>query len=313
MSSRIHALTSITSLLTVTLAIACASSSGTNDEEESGSGGARNDLGLGTGTGGADTGAPGTTGGSGNGDPGSGGTAAGTGGSGTLGSGTPAVVPYTGACSASLTTLGAGDEPIADFETDTIAVIPAGAYGTTGWNFYATGADAGGTTTQEIVADGAAGSTQSLKIVSEGYTTAGWNAQLSQGCINVEAFTGITFWAKAADVDLVEFAIQIPQRESSVNSPAQGDCDSSAVGHECYIHPSAGIALSSEWQQYAVGFLDVGQPSASAPDAWAGVIIGLHFHLPQGGETGSNHTVFIDKMQFYSGDAPAGSIGPVSE
>jgi hypothetical protein len=223
------------------------------------------------------------------------------------------VVPYSGACTASLSALGAGDEPLAFFETDDLAVIPAGAYGTTGWNFYPTGSDADGTTTQEIVADGAAGSSQSLKIVSQGYTTAGWNAQLSQGCINVEAFSGITFWAKAADVDRVEFAVQIPQRESSVNAPGQGDCDTNEVGHECYIHPSAGIDLSTEWQQYAIGFLDVGQPSASAPDAWGGVIIGFHFHLPMGGATGSDHTVFIDEIQFYSGDAPPGAVGPVSE
>lgn len=298
-------------LASASLAFACASDDGSSDETDgSGTGGVRNDLGMGTNSGGSDgTGGPGSGGNDGTGSS----SSTGSGGNGSLGSGTPAVVPYSGACSASLTTLGAGDEPIADFETDEVAVIPAGAYGTTGWNFYATGADADGTTVQEIVAEGADGTSQSLKIVSEGYTMAGWNAQLSQGCINVEAFSGITFWAKAADVDLIEFAIQIPQRESSVNAPQQGDCDSNEAGHECYIHPSAGIALTSEWQQYAIGFMDVGQPSATAPDAWAGVIIGFHFHLPMGGATGSDHTVYLDRFQFYSGAAPAGAVGPVGE
>jgi hypothetical protein len=64
-------------------------------------------------------------------------------------------------------------------------------------------------------------------------------------CVDVTAFDGVTFWAKAATAgSKVGVNFVVPE----TNMP-DGDCTTA-----CYNHPQKQITLTTEWAQYSVTF-----------------------------------------------------------
>jgi hypothetical protein len=120
-------------------------------------------------------------------------------------------------------------------------------------------------------------------------------------CIEIGAFTGVSFWAKAATAgSQVALNYVIPQaNQAQVNDagvPTGGDCVSS-----CYNYPHVTFALTTSWAQYIAPFT-----AASGGSATVGTVIQeVEWLSPD-----SNWDFTLDEIAFYAGTPPPGAVGP---
>jgi hypothetical protein len=118
-------------------------------------------------------------------------------------------------------------------------------------------------------------------------------------CVDVTAFDGLSFWAKAGTAGAhVGVNFVVPETNLTPN----GDC---LVAATCYNHPQKLITLTADWQQYTVTF-------ASATGGTGAKIKGrvqqIGFLSPD-----ANWDFSIDELQFYKGTAPATPVGGNSQ
>jgi hypothetical protein len=113
-------------------------------------------------------------------------------------------------------------------------------------------------------------------------------------CVDVTAFDGVTFWAKAATASAkVGVNFVVPDQNAVADG---GDCTTA-----CYNHPQKLVTLTTDWAQYHVAFADaVGGTGAKVK----GRIQELLFLSPD-----ANWDFSLDEIQLYKGTPPATPVG----
>jgi hypothetical protein len=115
-----------------------------------------------------------------------------------------------------------------------------------------------------------------------------------QYCVDIAAFDGISFWAKAAkDGATVEVNFVVPETNAVKDG---GDCISG-----CYNHPRTSVALTTSWQQYTVKFSDAIIGGADVKN-----------HIQELGWLSPDTADWdfsIDEIAFYKGTPPTGPVG----
>ncbi len=123
-------------------------------------------------------------------------------------------------------------------------------------------------------------------------------------CVDASAFTGVSFWAKAANSTNAKITAGFvtPQQNMVMNN---GDCpDSDAAG--CNNYPQKAFTLTTDWQQYTVDFATaVGTKGAKVV---AGKVQQVLWLAPT-----SDWDFSVDEVAFYSGTAPTGPVAPPSD
>ncbi len=120
-------------------------------------------------------------------------------------------------------------------------------------------------------------------------------------CIDISAFTGVSFWAKAATAgSLISLNFVLPATNmASMNDAGVmtgGDCTTN-----CYNHPRITFMLTSDWVQYKAPFAMASEGTATV----GSVIQELGWLSPD-----SNWDFSLDEIAFYAGAPPTGAVGP---
>jgi hypothetical protein len=120
-------------------------------------------------------------------------------------------------------------------------------------------------------------------------------------CIDVSAFTGVSFWAKAATAgSKISLNFVLPQTNAATSNDAGvatgGDCKMN-----CFNHPRVTFTLTTTWAQYTATFASAGGGSAKV----GSVLQELAWLSPD-----ANWDFTIDEIAFYAGTPPAGAVGP---
>jgi hypothetical protein len=125
-------------------------------------------------------------------------------------------------------------------------------------------------------------------------------------CVDVSAFDGVSFWAKAATVGssrvALNFVIPSTNGPPTPGAVSDGDC---VTG--CFNHPMTAITLTTDWAPYSVTF------AAAVGGTGARVTMNrlqaLGWLSPD-----ANWDFSIDEIQFYKGTPPltsvAATVGP---
>jgi hypothetical protein len=111
-------------------------------------------------------------------------------------------------------------------------------------------------------------------------------------CIDISAFDGVSFWAKAAKAgSKVGVNFVVP---ATNDVPGGGDC---VTG--CYVHPQKAVTLTTEWAQYSVTFAEAAGGKVKVTNK----IQEIGWLSPD-----SNWDFSIDEIQFYKGTLPTGPV-----
>jgi CRISPR/Cas system-associated endoribonuclease Cas2 len=304
---------SLFAILAASAITGCSTGSGSGGTAgTSGSAGTTGAAGSSTGTAGSSTGTAGSstgTAGSGTGTAGSGtagtgaGTAGTTGAAGAEATGTAGAPATTGVCAAMGTrALSIAQGKVDDFEADPISpawssfnnLAPAGTDNSIKIARTAGGAIATGFY-GHYMGTGAKTPTMGGFGVGTLYNMAIDDANHIY-CVDVTAFDGVTFWAKAGSATTTHVSVNFTVPET--NMTPQGDCPGPTG---CYNHPQKLITLTTEWAQYSVLF------SAATGGTGAkvkGRIQQILFISPD-----SIWDFSIDELQLYKGTAPATPVG----
>ena len=119
-------------------------------------------------------------------------------------------------------------------------------------------------------------------------------------CIDITAFTGVSFWAKAANTtnSTITLNYVLPTTnmasENDAGMQTGGDCQTA-----CYNHPHISYSLTTSWAQYTAPFAQAAGGSATVQ----GVIQEIAWLSPD-----SDWDFSLDEISFYSGTPPAGAI-----
>jgi hypothetical protein len=120
-------------------------------------------------------------------------------------------------------------------------------------------------------------------------------------CIDISAFTGVSFWAKAAAPgSTISLNFVLPQTNMATSNDAGlqtgGDCETN-----CFNHPRVTFTLTTSWAQYTAAFSAAGGGTAKV----GSVIQELAWLSPD-----ANWDFTLDEIAFYAGTPPAGAVGP---
>jgi hypothetical protein len=120
-------------------------------------------------------------------------------------------------------------------------------------------------------------------------------------CIDISAFTGVSFWAKAGKAgSTIALNFVLPQTNMAMTSDAGvmlgGDCQTN-----CYNHPRITFTLTTQWAQYTAPFAMASGGTAKV----ANVIQELAWLSPD-----ATWDFTLDEIAFYSGTPPTGAVGP---
>ena len=209
----------------------------------------------------------------------------------------------TGVCSGMGTrVLTLADQKIEDFEADTISP---------GWSSFDQPDDGGAHDVFKmtlVTTDGAATTKQSgeykgtgILTVKEGGFGAGsvYNVAIDNNlkvfCIDVSAFDGVAFWAKAG-VTGKKVSVSFVVPETNPQGAPGGDCLTN-----CYQHPSKTITLTDQWAQYTVKFSEAAGGTAKVN----GRIQELLWTTPD-----KDFDFHLDEIAFYKCTPPSGPVGP---
>jgi hypothetical protein len=114
-------------------------------------------------------------------------------------------------------------------------------------------------------------------------------------CIDVSAFDGVAFWAKAGVTGKqVNVSFVVP--ETNAQGAPGGDCAAN-----CYQHPFKTITLTDQWAQYHVTFSGAGGGTAKVN----GRIQELLWTTPD-----KDFDFYLDEIAFYKCTLPNGPVGP---
>jgi hypothetical protein len=118
-------------------------------------------------------------------------------------------------------------------------------------------------------------------------------------CVNITAFDGLTFWAKAATAGArVGVNFVLPETNAVATDPALGGGD--CVGTACFNHPYRTITLTTTWAQYSVAFADATMGGTARVTNRLQMLGWL--------SPDANWDFSIDEIQFYKGTPPTGPV-----
>ena len=121
-------------------------------------------------------------------------------------------------------------------------------------------------------------------------------------CIDISAFSGVSFWAKAGTAgSTISLNFVLPQSNMVLTNDAGvhtggGDCETN-----CYDYPHVTFTLTTSWAQYTGTFAGATGGTATV----GSVIQEVEWLSPD-----ANWDFTLDEIAFYSGTAPAGAVGP---
>jgi hypothetical protein len=228
--------------------------------------------------------------------------------SGNASSGSSSGAPTTGVCAGNGTRVLTTSQPdafIDDFEE--AMILP-------GWSSFSDVSPVQNSFKITQIAGGAVGTAQAGHYAGTGAKTAlmggfgvgtVFNTAIDPGagiyCVDIAAFTGVSFWAKAATAgSMVSLNFVLPQTNMATMSDAGvatgGDCATN-----CFNHPRVTFTLTTSWAQYQAPFATAGGGTAKV----GSVIQELAWLSPD-----ANWDFTLDEIAFYSGTAPTGPIGP---
>jgi hypothetical protein len=118
-------------------------------------------------------------------------------------------------------------------------------------------------------------------------------------CVDISAFDGLTFWAKAGTTALPSAKIGVNFVIPSTNQAPQGDCPMSST--TCFNHPQKQITLTTDWQQYSVAF--------SAAMGGTGAKVGSVIQELGWLSPDSTWDFWLDEIQLYKGTPPTTPVG----
>jgi hypothetical protein len=115
-------------------------------------------------------------------------------------------------------------------------------------------------------------------------------------CVDVSAFDGVTFWAKAATAgSKVGVNFVVPE----TNMAPDGDCPLNAT--TCYNHPQVTVTLTTDWAQYTVPFAMAKGGTGAKVN---GRIQELGWLSPD-----ATWDFSLDEIQLYKGTPPVTPVG----
>jgi len=129
----------------------------------------------------------------------------------------------------------------------------------------------------------------------------GVDKSIMQYCVDASAFTGISFWAKAAASTEAKISagFVIPQQNQKMFG---GDCSDTDAAN-CNNYPQTDIVLTTDWQQYTVDFATAkGTKGAKVVN---GKVQQILFLSPD-----ATWDYYLDEIAFYSGTKPTGPVAP---
>lgn len=138
----------------------------------------------------------------------------------------------------------------------------------------------------------------------------GINATIGQFCVDISAFDGVSFWAKAGNTTDVKISLNyvLPQYNEMVLNDAGvaiggGDCPPgpSGTGPTCFNYPKVQFTLTTDWAQYKAPFASANMGSGPV----GSVIQEVLWLSPD-----VNWDFYLDEIAFYKGTPPAGAVGP---
>jgi hypothetical protein len=120
-------------------------------------------------------------------------------------------------------------------------------------------------------------------------------------CVGVNAFTGVSFWAKAGTAgSTISLNFVVPetnaQSQNDAGMQTGGDCKTM-----CYNHPRISFTLTTSWAQYTAPFAMAKGGSATVK----GYIQELAWLSPD-----PNWDFSLDEIAFYAGTPPTGPVAP---
>jgi hypothetical protein len=152
------------------------------------------------------------------------------------------------------------------------------------------------------------------------------NPAIGQYCVDISAFDGISFWAKAdgpipspntnnlTNELTLQFLLPGTNAQACSNSAAPtndtcpdgglmsgGDCKEA-----CYNNPRFAIVMSTVWRQYAVRFADATGGSASVQS----LIQEIGWYVSSTSTTTESWGFSIDEITFYKNVPPTGPVAP---
>jgi hypothetical protein len=124
-------------------------------------------------------------------------------------------------------------------------------------------------------------------------------------CIDISAFDGVTFWAKATTAgSRVNLNFVLPETNAQRDG---GDCGGNATGTVgCYMHPYKSVSLTADWAQYSVVFADASMgtvPGGGVARVTNRIQELLWITLD------ADWDFSLDEIQFYKGTPPTGPAG----
>jgi hypothetical protein len=215
----------------------------------------------------------------------------------------PAPPAATGVCAGAATrVLTLADGKVEDFEAAAISL---------GWSSFDQPDNGGAHDTFKmtlVTTAGAATTKQSgqykgtgVLTVKEGGFGAGtvYNVAIDKNlgvfCIDVSAFDGVAFWAKAGLAGKqVNVSFVVP--ETNPTGAPGGDCTAN-----CYNHPSKTVTLTDQWAQYTVKFSEAVAGAAKVN----GRVQELLWTTPD-----KDFDFSLDEIAFYKCTPPTGPVGP---
>jgi len=215
----------------------------------------------------------------------------------------PAAPAATGVCAGAATrVLTLADAKVEDFEAE--AISP-------GWSSFDQPDNGGAHDTFKmtlVTSVGAATTKQSgeykgsgVLTIKEGGFGAGtvYNVAIDKNrgiyCIDVSAFDGVAFWAKAG-VSGKQVNVSFVVPETNPTGAPGGDCAAN-----CYNHPAKTVTLTDQWAQYTVKFSEAVAGVAKVN----GRVQELLWTTPD-----KDFDFYLDEIAFYKCTPPAGPLGP---
>jgi hypothetical protein len=121
-------------------------------------------------------------------------------------------------------------------------------------------------------------------------------------CIDISAFTGVSFWAKAGTAgSQISLNFVLPQTNAATTNDAGVQTGGDCMGKNCYNHPRVTFTLTTQWANYTAEFANASGGSAKV----GSVIQELAWLSPD-----SNWDFTLDEIAFYQGTPPTGAVGP---